>query len=322
MGRPADQWQRAILAAEYLRRALAAPLSRRRPDVILAAGHFLPDAAALAAAVRRGSHGVAYVYHLIEGRTDSSPRTLWSKADERAGLALLHRYASTVFASNQGTADALGARGFAVARTDVGIDVGSFERSVVRSAPPLVLFVARLARSKGLIDAVEAMAGVRSQVPGARLVVAGSGPERAAAQRRAAELGITDAVQWMGFVSEADKRRLMSGARLFLAPSYEEGWGIAVAEALASGLPVVGYRLPVLDEVFGSAYEGVAVGDVAALAAAMQRLLVDDEAAAKASATAQAAVARYDLAAIASDELATILAGASRPPAAVSATVQ
>ena len=114
----------------------------------------------------------------------------------------------------------------------------------------------------------------------------------------------------------------MSGARLFLAPSYEEGWGIAVAEALASGLPVVGYRLPILDEVFGSAYEGVAVGDVKALATAMQRLLEDDEAAAKASATARAAVARYDLATIASEELATILGGVSRRPAPVSPTVQ
>ncbi|MGB9184344.1 MAG: glycosyltransferase family 4 protein [Solirubrobacteraceae bacterium] len=301
-----------FLAAEYLRRAVAAQLARRRPDVVVAASHFLPDAATLTAAVRRGSRGVAYVYHLMEGRMDRSPRTLWSKVDERASLALLRRHASVVFTSNRETSDILGKRGFPVSPTDVGIDVASFQRARPESAPPVVVFVARLVRSKGLTDAIEAVALTRRDVPDARLIVVGSGPERAAGERRAAALGITDAVQWTGFVSETEKRRVMASARAFLAPSYEEGWGIAVAEALASGLPVIGYRLPILDEIFGDAYRGVQLGSVEALAAATRHLLQDDAAALRASAAGQAAVARYDLGQIARHELGIIMtAGAS-----------
>src|SRR5206468_4567760 len=126
-------------------------------------------------------------------------------------------------------------------------------------------------------------ARVVRRVPGARLVMVGSGPELQHAQALAERLGVSAAVEWRGFVSEAEKRTILSDSRLLLAPSREEGWGIAVAEGLASGVPVVGYRLPVLDELFGSSYVGTPIGDVDALAANAVEVLVDDALAARLS---------------------------------------
>jgi glycosyltransferase involved in cell wall biosynthesis len=297
-----------LLALEYVRRALTTGVRRLPPaDVVVAASHFTPDAAALAALARRGARGVSYVYHLVAERRHFGPRTLWSKSDERVGLALLRRYADVVFVSNEPTAAALARRGFDVVRTDVGVDVASFLQAAPAGLPPRATFVGRMARTKGVSDAIEAWARVRQTLPEARLVMVGTGPEREPAAALTERLGLGDSVEWRGFVSEEEKRRLLSESRLFIAPSYEEGWGISVCEALASGVPVVGYRLPVLDELFGTAYLGVQPGDVAGLADRAVQVLTDGSLAQTLSERGRETAARYDLARVADQELETIL---------------
>jgi len=298
----------SLLALEYVKRAVAVR-RRRMPsaDVVVAASHFLPDAAAVASLVRRGALGAAYVYHLVAARTDRSPRTLWSKGDERLGLALLRRRAGVVFVSNAPTATALHARGFDPVPTTIGIDVGSFEQADLRELPPRGVFLARMARTKGVRDAVHAWAGVRRTLPDARLVMVGTGPEREPAAALAARIGVADSIDWRGFVSEAEKRRILAASRVLVAPSYEEGWGIAVCEALASGVPVVAYRHPVLDEVFGAAYAAAEPGDVEALARLAVRVLTDAAHAEELAKAGRDTAERYDVAGVAEKELETIL---------------
>ena len=305
---PRQQALGPLLALEYVRRSVGASL-RALPaaDVVVAASHFAPDAAALAALVRRGSLGVGYVYHLVANRQGLDPRTLWSKGDERAGLALLRRFAAVVFVSNKRTAAALASRGFDPVETRVGVDLRAFAPAAGAERGPKAAFVGRMVRTKGVTDAVEAWAWVRRAVPDARLVMVGAGPERESAEAAARRLGIADSVEWRGFVSEEEKRQVLRGSRLLMAPSYEEGWGISVCEALASGLPVVAYRLPVLDELFGSAYLGADPGDVAGLGALAVRVLTDDTLAAGLAQLGRETAARYDVNDVAEAELETIL---------------
>ncbi len=135
----------------------------------------------------------------------------------------------------------------------------------------------------------------------------GTGPEREPATALAHTLGLAEAVEWRGFVSEQEKRRILSESRLLLAPSYEEGWGISVCEALASGVPVVAYRLPVLDELFGSAYVGVTPGDLDGLAELAVQVLTDDSVAETLSRRGRQTAERYDVARVAEQELDVIL---------------
>jgi glycosyltransferase involved in cell wall biosynthesis len=298
------------LAAEYVRRAVAVAVRGTPvPDVVVAASHFLPDAAAVGALVRRGAFGVAYVYHLVADRPGRSVRTIWSKSDERAGLALLRRSAGLVFASNELTSAALRARGVEPVPTTIGVDVSSFTPARPAELPPHCLFLARLARTKGVADAVEALARVRRRVPDARLALVGTGPERGPASTLAERIGISDAVDWLGFVSEAEKRRALARSRVLLAPSYEEGWGIAVCEALASGVAVVAYRHPVLDEVFGGAYLAASPGDVDGLAELAVRVLTDAAYAEELSRVGRMTAERYDVGRVAELELDAILRG-------------
>jgi glycosyltransferase involved in cell wall biosynthesis len=233
---------------------------------------------------------------------------LWSKGDERVGLALLRRFADVVFASNAPTAAALARRGFEPVRTAVGVDLASFRRAAPGSLPPHAAFIGRLAHTKGLTDAIEAWARVREVVPEAKLRIVGTGPERQPAAALAERLGLSGAVEWLGFVSEEEKRRLLGESRILLAPSYEEGWGISVCEALASGVPVVAYRLPVLDELFGAAYLGSTPGDVRGLADLAVQVLTDDALADALSGRGRETAKQYDVSRVAEQELETILA--------------
>jgi glycosyltransferase involved in cell wall biosynthesis len=296
------------LALEYIRRTVIAAVRELPPaDVVVSASHFTPDAAGLARLVHRGALGVSYVYHLVEGRSGLGPRTLWSKGDERLGLMLLRRFAGLVFVSNRTTGEALVGRGFNPVHTAVGVDLSRFKQAVPGDLPARAAFVARMAHTKGVTDVIEAWSLVHRAMPGATLRMVGAGPQREPAAALAERLGVGEAIEWRGFVSEPEKRQILSESRLFMAPSYEEGWGISVCEALASGVPVVAYRLPVLDELFGSAYLGARPGDVAGLAELAVQVLTDDSVASRLSRRGRETAEQYDVSRVASRELDAII---------------
>jgi glycosyltransferase involved in cell wall biosynthesis len=88
----------------------------------------------------------------------------------------------------------------------------------------------------------------------AQLVIAGPMAEGEAALRcLAADLGLTGDVIFTGFVEEADLRALYSAARVYACPSFYEGFGFTVLEAMASGTPVVCSSATSLPEVAGLA---------------------------------------------------------------------
>ena len=141
-----------------------------------------------------------------------------------------------------------------------------------------VLVVANAVRGKGIPDAVRAFG--RASLPGATLVLAGDlerEPEEAAEIRAALEE--TDApVVPVGVLDPGELRARYAAATVLLTASGYEGWPIAVVEAMATGVPVVGYAIPGISEVAGSG-GGLLVspGDVAALGAALRYLWGDGE---------------------------------------------
>jgi len=108
-------------------------------------------------------------------------------------------------------------------------------------SPKVILFLSRIDRKKGLDLLFAAFARVRQQCPETVLVLAGTGaPELLASLKDNAErLGVASDVIWAGFLTGADKWAALSGADVFVLPSYSENFGIALVEALASGCPVV-----------------------------------------------------------------------------------
>src|SRR5580692_801548 len=128
------------------------------------------------------------------------------------------------------------------------------------------LVVARLSPEKGVHVAIDACRSA-----GIPLVVAGDGPERATLIQRARDSD----VRFVGHVDDEQLAQLRAQAAIALAPSLSaETFGLAVAEAMAAGLPVAASRVGALPELL-DADALVAPGDADALASAIARLAGD-----------------------------------------------
>jgi teichuronic acid biosynthesis glycosyltransferase TuaC len=104
---------------------------------------------------------------------------------------------------------------------------------------PLLLSVGHLIERKGHHVAIEALAELVKQCPGARLVVIGEGEERAALTSLAARLGVADRVRLTGSLPNTELLKWYSAADVLLLCSSREGWANVLLESMACGTPVV-----------------------------------------------------------------------------------
>lgn len=144
---------------------------------------------------------------------------------------------------------------------------------------PYVLHLGTLEPRKGLMDLLTAWDELMRRDPdGPDLVLAGAlgwHPRRLLA--RVASSPWADRIHRPGYVTDADARSLMRHSELFVLASEAEGFGLPLAEALASGAACVASDVPALREVAGGAALLVPPGDPAALASAMCDALRSDE---------------------------------------------
>lgn len=146
-----------------------------------------------------------------------------------------------------------------------------------KGGSPLVGYFGRLKKYKCVDHFLRALPAVRESVPALKAVVVGEGDDRARLEGVAASLGLGEAVEFTGFVSEERKVELLQRMWFAVAPSSKEGWGLTVIEANACGTPVIaadvqGLRDAVKDGETGLLYPH---GDAGALTAAILRLVTE-----------------------------------------------
>jgi glycosyltransferase involved in cell wall biosynthesis len=158
-------------------------------------------------------------------------------------------------------------------------------------APPgarRLLAMGRLHPNKGFDVALRALA----QLPSAHLSIAGEGPERAALEALARELGVAQRVAFLGW--RGDTAALLAAAEVFVCSSRHEPLGNIVLEAWSAGRPVVALASQGPLELIADGVDGVIVPatDPGALATAIARLLDDPARAAALGAAGRAAYLR------------------------------
>ncbi len=158
----------------------------------------------------------------------------------------------------------------------------------------VVGIVGRLVEMKGHRDLFAAVKSLQGSHPNVRVMVVGEGPDRARFEAFATELDLAGRVIWTGLVAPEDLTRVYPLFDVLAMPSRWEGFGLAAAEAMAAGVPVVGCRVSGLEEVVEDGVSGLLapVGDVASLASALGRLLDDRALARQMGAAGQARVER------------------------------
>lgn len=148
-------------------------------------------------------------------------------------------------------------------------------RAALGITGPALATAGRLTAQKALRDALQAIA----RVPAVELLVLGDGPERPALEREAETLGVSDRVHFLGAGTRDEVLRLFRAADAVLVTSAWENLPHTVLEALAVGTPVIATAVGGIPEVVVDGENGLLVAphDADAIAAAVERLIRDDE---------------------------------------------
>jgi glycosyltransferase involved in cell wall biosynthesis len=169
----------------------------------------------------------------------------------------------------------------AIAETPASSPAGRFRaRFPQLENRQVLLFLSRLDQVKGLYLLMRAFAQIRQQIPHVSLVVAGDGNSAfvSGLKAEAVRLGIERDVIWPGFLDGELKQAALADADVFVLPSYSENFGIAVAEAMAAGVPViVSDQVGIHHDIAETAAGMVVRCEVAPLAGALIRLLNDPD---------------------------------------------
>lgn len=265
------------------------------------------------------------------GRSAWVKRGYWALV-ERGNMAAVRAFHAT----SRAEADEVRRLVGPAARVEVipnGVDATAFDLPPApRVLPaaggrPVILFLGRLHPKKGLTDLL--LPALARLGQGAFLAVAG-GPDdhapgyEAEVRRTVEQLGLADRVALLGPVAPAERWALLDGAAVFALPSRSENFGIAVAEAMARGVPVVVTDgVQAADHVTAAGAGRVVPQTVEAVAGALAGLLADPAGRAEAGARAKAyARAEFDWDRIAG-RIASLyeeLVGTAHPPLPAAST--
>ena len=170
---------------------------------------------------------------------------------------------------------------------------------------PIILFVGRMIREKGVTELVHALSRVDVGSSPAHLVTVGSGPQTARVKVAAEALRVADRVHVLDGQSYADVPNVFRAADVVVIPSlstpyWQEQFGYVLAEAMASGRPLVTTRTGSIPQVVGDAARLIDDYDIEALADAISEVLASPELAAELGRRGRArAVECYSAAAVA-----------------------
>jgi glycosyltransferase involved in cell wall biosynthesis len=222
---------------------------RDKPDVVICSSHLLFDTLpGFILHYRFRAKLVVYVHHIIAKHSDYRGGTLSriSILGERLSLPLI-RSANILFVVNEQVREELIDMGFEADKillSSNGVDYKAIDSAkTVQDILYDACFCGRLVKRKGIYDLIEIWKLVTLRYPKSKLVIVGDGPEYKSLSVKVKESNLEENIQLMGFVSDHEKYLTMKKSKLFIFPSYEEGWGIAVAEAIACGLDVVLYDI-------------------------------------------------------------------------------
>ncbi len=141
------------------------------------------------------------------------------------------------------------------------------------------VFLGRLHRSKGIFDLIPIWKNVISKLPNAKLAIIGDGPEyiKKNFKKNIIQQNLASNIFLLGYLPDTVVYSLMKKSKVFLFTDHEAGWGIAVAEAMSCGLPIVGYDNGVLGNVYRAGYEKIPLLDTQEFAKQVIRLLKNDK---------------------------------------------
>jgi len=259
---------------------------------------------------------IAIIHHIIPsplGRsTDRSFFTNFlSFLAQRFSFKIIKRYADLILTVSKFTKQHLNKLSFPkheIHVVDNGVDFRSIKKIRVHNVVYDACFLSRLHPTKGVFDLIQIWKRIVKEKRNAQLAVIGGGPKKIkdALENMIKRNRLQKNIHMLGFLPDGDAYRVMKSSKVFVFPSHEEGWGVAICEAMACGLPVIAYDLPVYREVFKQGLVTAPINDVKVFSEMVVELLENDERRRELSEKAMAQARKYDWDEVAMQELSLI----------------
>jgi glycosyltransferase involved in cell wall biosynthesis len=269
-------------ALDYVVRAIQTSLVGAVPHdngtIYVASSHFLPDVLpAYLVSLRHKKNTLTravYIHHIIQDmKRPAGLSNSLAELQEKINFAIIKRKFTKIIVVNHNVKARLVELGFN--ENYIGVASNFIDNIAPESDADKkydFAFCGRFVKQKGVYDLLKVVENLRNESREVSAVMIGGGAElvKLNDQIKAKKLN----VKVLNNPSDKVKMKAVAESKYFLFPSYEEGWGIVIGEALGAGVPVIAYDLPVYGEVFeGGELSTVNVGDVASLTGLAGELL-------------------------------------------------
>jgi len=162
---------------------------------------------------------------------------------------------------------------------NMGVNLKFFDSIIKKEERkrPTVGFVGNLVPSKGILDLIEAFNLVLKEIPQAKLVIAGDGPEKKKAMRKSNALYISENIEFLGLVNYEESAKIIKSSDCIVIPGLVEKLSLVLLEAMACRTPVIAYDIPVVNDLVINGNNGYLVypRDINQLSKRIVRILLN-----------------------------------------------
>ena len=263
------------LGLNYILRTIHATLSlfTMHPDIIYSGSDFFPDVlpAYLYTRIYRKTQWIQCIFHIYpHWRSRPGNKIVNFSAEWLQRISLyLARKSHAIVNINEEVREILISKHFNAEMISIitpGVDLAYIDAVLPNHDAQAydAVFLGRLAPSKGIYDLPLIWRTIIEQHPNARLAIIGSG-SKSVTDKLVSDLNESNLqknVDLLGYIDSKEIYSIIKKARSFIFPSYEEGFGIAIVEAMACKTPVIAWKLPVYKKLFGDAIQTIEKGDL------------------------------------------------------------
>ena len=200
---------------------------------------------------------------------------------QRFSFRLIRKKADKIIVVNEGVKNDLSKLGFDERKIHInsnGVDCRYLENIPGSDLSYEGIFLGRLSHSKGVFELIDIWKKVCEKIPAAELAMIGGGKEEIKKKLtdKIKENGLENSIKILGYLDGDKAYSILKSGKIFVFPSHEEGWGIAIAEALACGLPVVSWNLPNYRSIFENHIIAIEENDTDLFADKVVELMKDE----------------------------------------------
>lgn len=290
-------------------------LHKKQIDFIYASSDFFPDVipSFLYTFFHKDVRWIQCIFHLYpdwRNRQGSRMKNFIMYYLQRFSFFIIKQRADSIIILNELAGQELEQQGFQKEKQHIlpgGIDM-KFISSINPDQTTKsydATFLGRLHETKGVFDLIEIWKNVTKVNPNMTLAIIGNGdPTTVQKLKELVQIyGLQNNISMLGFLTKKEALQIIKKSKMFLFPSHEEGFGIAITEALACHVPVIAWNLPVYNTLFKNCLFTVQENDMSGFASLIIRVHSDGNIKTKNILYAVHYIKKYDWNKIALDHL-------------------